>query len=72
MEPRIQYALRPDRARTAYAVFGSGPILVIPPGGVSHIEWYIIFDFDHGSSVHQRVLTKRANAKSPVHNGAVA
>ena len=41
MEPRIQYALRPDGARTAYAVSGSGPLLVIPPGGVTHIEWYV-------------------------------
>ncbi len=40
MEPRIHYALRPDRARTAYATIGSGPILVIPPGGTTHIEWY--------------------------------
>ena len=41
MEPRIHYALRPDRARTAYAVLGSGPILVLPPGGLTHIEWYL-------------------------------
>ncbi len=40
MEPRIHYALRPDRARTAYATIGSGPVLVIPPGGTTHIEWY--------------------------------
>jgi pimeloyl-ACP methyl ester carboxylesterase len=41
MEPRIHYALKPDRARTAYAVLGSGPILVVPPGGLTHIEWYV-------------------------------
>ncbi len=27
--------------RTAYAVLGSGPILVIPPGGTTTIEWYL-------------------------------
>jgi pimeloyl-ACP methyl ester carboxylesterase len=41
IEPQIRYALRPDGVRTAYAVFGSGPILVIPPGGTTHIEWYV-------------------------------
>ncbi|MCZ6759603.1 MAG: alpha/beta hydrolase, partial [Gemmatimonadetes bacterium] len=37
---RVKYAVRTDRARTAYAVMGDGPVLVIPPGGTTHIEWY--------------------------------
>lgn len=41
MEPRIQYARRPDGARTAYATMGSGPILVMPPGGTTHLDWYL-------------------------------
>ncbi|MEX0786431.1 MAG: alpha/beta fold hydrolase, partial [Dehalococcoidia bacterium] len=40
MEPRIQYARRPDGARTAYATMGSGPVLIVAPGGATHIEWY--------------------------------
>ena len=40
MAPRIQYARRPDGARTAYAVMGEGPVLVMPPGGQTTIEWY--------------------------------
>jgi class 3 adenylate cyclase len=41
MQPHIQYAQRPDGARTAYATMGSGPLLVVPPGGITHIEWYL-------------------------------
>ena len=40
MEPRVQYARRPDGARTAYATMGSGPVLLVPPGGTTHLEWY--------------------------------
>ncbi len=39
--PRIQYARRSDGVRTAYAVMGSGPVLVMPPGGSTHMEWYL-------------------------------
>ena len=39
--PRIQYARRSDGVRTAYAVMGSGPVLVMPPGGITHMEWYL-------------------------------
>jgi len=41
MAPRIQYARRPDGARTAYAVMGEGPVLVMPPGGLTTIDWYV-------------------------------
>jgi class 3 adenylate cyclase len=40
-EARIKYAVRPDRARIAYAVMGAGPVLVMPPGGSTNIEWYL-------------------------------
>ena len=40
-QARIQYAVRPDRARIAYAVMGDGPVLVIPPGGSTFLEWYL-------------------------------
>ena len=36
----IRYARRADGVRTAYAAMGSGPILIIPPGGLTHLEWY--------------------------------
>src|SRR5438477_10261313 len=36
----IQYALRSDGARTAFGVAGSGPVLLIPPGVISHLEWW--------------------------------
>ena len=29
MQPRIQYARRPDGARTAYTIMGSGPVLMM-------------------------------------------
>jgi len=41
VEPRIQYARRPDGARTAYAVMGDGPVLIVPPGTTTHLEWYM-------------------------------
>ena len=41
MEPRIQYARRPDGARTAYATMGNGPVLIMPPGGLTSLEWYV-------------------------------
>lgn len=37
----IRYATRSDGARTAYGVMGQGPLLVSPPGWVSHLE---VFD----------------------------
>jgi class 3 adenylate cyclase/pimeloyl-ACP methyl ester carboxylesterase len=36
----VRYARRDDGARTAYAVMGKGPVLVLPPGGLTHLEWY--------------------------------
>jgi pimeloyl-ACP methyl ester carboxylesterase/transcriptional regulator with XRE-family HTH domain len=36
----IQYARRADGAATAYATFGSGPVLLHPPGFISHLEWF--------------------------------
>ena len=36
----IRYARRTDGARTAYGVTGRGPSLLIPPGLISHLEWY--------------------------------
>ena len=40
MALRIQYARRPDGARTAYGTMGAGPVLLMPPGGTTHLEWY--------------------------------
>jgi pimeloyl-ACP methyl ester carboxylesterase len=36
----IQYAMRADGAATAYAMIGSGPVLLYPPGFISHLEWF--------------------------------
>ena len=36
----IKYARRSDGARTAYGVTGHGPVLLMPPGLISHLEWY--------------------------------
>jgi pimeloyl-ACP methyl ester carboxylesterase/transcriptional regulator with XRE-family HTH domain len=36
----IQYARRADGAATAYATIGSGPVLLHPPGFISHLEWF--------------------------------
>jgi hypothetical protein len=37
---QIAYARRADGASTAYGRTGGGPVLLIPPGLVSHLEWY--------------------------------
>jgi pimeloyl-ACP methyl ester carboxylesterase/transcriptional regulator with XRE-family HTH domain len=37
---KIHYATRSDGARIAYGVAGRGPVLLIPPGFVSHVEWW--------------------------------
>ncbi len=37
---QIKYARRTDGASTAYGVAGNGPVLVIPPGLISHLEWW--------------------------------
>ena len=39
MDAQIRYARRHDGARTAYAVSGSGPVMVYTPGFTSHLEW---------------------------------
>jgi hypothetical protein len=36
----IQYARRADGSATAYATIGSGPVLLHPPGLISHLEWF--------------------------------
>ena len=36
----IHYARRIDGAMTAYGVMGSGPVLIMPPGAMTHLEWY--------------------------------
>jgi pimeloyl-ACP methyl ester carboxylesterase/DNA-binding CsgD family transcriptional regulator len=38
MDRQIRFAVRPDGVRVAYAVVGSGPPLVVPPGWLSHLE----------------------------------
>ena len=37
----LRYTRRSDGARTAYGVMGNGPVLVMPPGALSHLEWYM-------------------------------
>ena len=37
-EPEIRYCGRSDGVRLAYSVCGSGPVLVMPPGWVSHLR----------------------------------
>src|SRR3989304_8674224 len=61
MEPRIQYARRPDGARTAYAVMGSGPVLVVPPGGSTSLNWYL-----RDTSAHERFLARFAEHRTVV------
>jgi pimeloyl-ACP methyl ester carboxylesterase len=39
MQLKIQYAKRADGDRTAMAVTGSGPPLIVPPSYVSHLMW---------------------------------
>ncbi len=53
MRPRIQYARRPDGVRTAYVSMGSGPTLVMPPGGLTHLDWYL------GGSAAQEAFCQR-------------
>ena len=36
----IRYATRTDGVRTAYGLLGHGPVLLIPPGLLSHLEWW--------------------------------
>jgi pimeloyl-ACP methyl ester carboxylesterase len=36
----IRYAIRSDGARTAYGTMGTGPVLLIAPGLISHLEWW--------------------------------
>jgi class 3 adenylate cyclase len=44
MEPQIRYARRDDGARTAFAVIGTGPVLIVPPGFLSNVEWGLKYD----------------------------
>jgi pimeloyl-ACP methyl ester carboxylesterase len=37
---QIKYARRVDGAKTAFGTLGEGPVLLIPPGQLSHIEWW--------------------------------
>jgi pimeloyl-ACP methyl ester carboxylesterase len=36
----IRHAIRSDGARTAYGTMGTGPVLLIAPGLISHLEWW--------------------------------
>jgi class 3 adenylate cyclase len=40
VELKIQYARRSDGAKTAYGTMGSGPVLIVPPPWVSHLEFW--------------------------------
>ena len=61
MEPQIQYARRPDGARTAYATMGNGPVLVLPPGMTTHLDWY------HGcTEAHERFCSRLAERRTLV------
>ncbi len=40
MALEVRYARRPDGVRTAYTMMGHGPVLIVPPGGTTSIEWY--------------------------------
>lgn len=61
MEPQIQYARRPDGVRTAYATMGDGPVLVLPPGGTTHLEWY------YGcTEAHERFCSRLAERRTLV------
>jgi class 3 adenylate cyclase len=54
MEPQIRYARRTDGARTAYALLGSGPVMIYAPGFASHLEWS--FGLRAGSSAFRDTL----------------
>ncbi|MCH8025734.1 MAG: alpha/beta fold hydrolase [Chloroflexi bacterium] len=61
MEPQIQYARRPDGARTAYATMGDGPVLLVPPGGTTHLDWY------YGcTEAHERFCSRLAERRTLV------
>ncbi len=61
MDPSIQYARRPDGARTAYAIMGDGPVLVLPPGMTTHLDWY------HGcTEAHERFCSRLAERRTLV------
>jgi pimeloyl-ACP methyl ester carboxylesterase/DNA-binding XRE family transcriptional regulator len=51
----IHYATRADGARTAFGVAGSGPVLLIPPGVISHLEFW---DAAPGVTTFLRPLTE--------------
>src|SRR5512135_3587465 len=38
MRQRIEFTRLRDGTRVAYALLGSGPFLVLPPGWISHLE----------------------------------
>lgn len=38
MEPRVAFCRNRDGRRIAYLTWGSGPVLVVPPGWASHLE----------------------------------
>jgi class 3 adenylate cyclase/pimeloyl-ACP methyl ester carboxylesterase len=59
MPMTIKYATRSDGARTAYGVTGDGPLLIVPPGWVSHLE---VFDETSGG----RSFTSRLAARHTV------
>ncbi len=44
MEPSIRFCRNRDGERIAYMTWGQGPVLVVPPGWVSHLElqWHYI------------------------------
>ena len=61
MEPQIQYAQRPDGASTAYSTMGDGPVLVLPPGTTTHLDWY------HGcTEAHERFCSRLAERRTLV------
>ena len=43
-EPRIAFCRSPLGGRVAYATWGQGPVLVVPPGWISHLElqWHYL------------------------------
>lgn len=44
MEPSVEFCHDRDGARLAYMTWGEGPVLVVPPGWVSHLElqWHYL------------------------------